>query len=194
MTQAPRPPRPRRGRLRWVLFAAFVLVPLLEVYVLIQVGDVIGAGWTIALLIGSGFVGSWLMRREGAQAWRALSDALSSGRMPGRELADAALILIGGTLMLTPGFVTDGVGVLMVLPMTRPAFRLVLAQVITKRLVVMGTAGAGRPGPSRPGPSHSGPSRRGAGGFDAGGPGPDARPPGPPPDGGVVRGEVVDED
>lgn len=174
MTQAPHRPRPRR-RLAWALFAAFVLMPMLEIYLLIQVGEVIGALWTIALLIGSGVIGSWLMRREGARAWRALNEALASGRMPARELADGALVLIGGTLMLTPGFVTDGMGVLMVFPVTRSVFRRLLAQVVTKRLVVVGL-GAPR-GPGSPG-----------------GAGPDARRPGPPSGDGVVRGEVVDED
>ncbi len=183
MTQAPHPPRGRRRRFGWWLFAAFVLMPLLEVYVLIQVGDVVGALWTIALLIGSGVVGSWLMRREGVRAWRALNQALASGRMPARELADGALILIGGTLMLTPGFVTDAFGVLMVLPLTRPLFRGLLAQVVTKRLVVVGAGSGGFA----------------AGGFGPTGPatgaaGPDARRPGPAYGDGVIRGEVVDED
>lgn len=177
MTQAPHTPR-RRRRLGLVLFAAFVGMPLLEIYLIIQVGEVIGALWTIALLIGSGVVGSWLMRSEGARAWQALSDALASGRMPARELADGALILIGGTLMLTPGFVTDGLGVLMVLPMTRPLFRRVLTQVVTRRLVVVGGPG-GAPG------GFAGPR---------GPAGPDARRPGPSSDDGVVRGEVIDED
>ena len=179
----------------WALFAAFVLVPLLEIYLLVRVGEVIGALWTIALLIGSAVVGSWLMRREGARAWRALTEALGSGRMPARELADGALILIGGTLMLTPGFVTDGFGVLFVLPLTRPVFRRLLAQVVSRRLVVVGTGGQGAFGQSAFGQGTFG--RENPGGqnpFGQAPGGPDARRPGPPSSDGVVRGEVIDED
>jgi UPF0716 protein FxsA len=137
----------RRHPVAWILFLAFVAVPLVEVYVLVQVGQVIGAWWTVLLLVLSGIVGSWLMRREGSRAWRGLTTALSSGRMPGRELADGALVLVGGTLMLTPGFVSDVVGILLILPLTRPVARRLLARLVTRRLVVAG-ADATRPGHS----------------------------------------------
>jgi UPF0716 protein FxsA len=161
------PPRParsrRRSRLAWVLLAAFVVVPIIEIYVLIQVGQVIGGWWTVALLVADSVLGSWLIKREGGRAWRALKAALETGRMPATELADGALILIGGTLMLSPGFVTDLGGILLILPFTRPVFRRLLARVVTQRLAVIGPLGA--PGT-----------------------GPDARRPGP-----VVRGEVVED-
>jgi UPF0716 protein FxsA len=127
----------RRGALGWVLLAAFVLVPLLEIYVLIQVGQVIGVWWTILILVADSVLGTWLVRREGGRAWRALQTALNSGRMPARELADGALILIGGTLMLAPGFVTDAVGILLILPVTRPVARRLLTTVVARRLVVV---------------------------------------------------------
>jgi UPF0716 protein FxsA len=152
------------------LFVAFVVVPLVEIYVLIQVGQVIGAWWTIALLIADSILGSWLIRREGRRAWAGLTGALETGRMPARELADAALILIGGTLMLTPGFVSDAVGLFVILPFTRPLARRMLTRVVTRHLVVVampGAAGAGPRSTQHPGP--------GAGGS-------------------VVRGEVVDDD
>src|SRR3954452_16395497 len=111
------PPRARRrGVSWWLLIAAFIVVPILEIYVIIQVGQVIGAWWTILLLIADSIVGSWLIRREGRRAWLALTTALQSGRMPAAELADGGLIVIGGTLMLSPGFVTDAVGILIILP------------------------------------------------------------------------------
>jgi UPF0716 protein FxsA len=159
-------PRRTRRSTRWVLFVLFVLVPLAEIYVLIQVGQVIGAWWTILLLIADSVFGTWLIRREGGRAWSALRVALQSGRMPARELADGALILIGGTLMLSPGFVTDAFGILLILPFTRPAFRGLLTRLVTARLVA---------------------------GVVPGTPG-DARRPGPGSDGSVVRGEVVDDD
>ena len=87
----------------WLLVVAFVVVPLVEIYVIIQVGQVIGAWWTILLLIADSILGSWLVKREGARAWRALRTALNEGRMPARELADGMLILVGGTLILSPG-------------------------------------------------------------------------------------------
>ncbi len=135
------------GRRRWLptlLLVLFVGVPLLEVYVLVQVGQEIGAWWTILLLVLASIVGTWLVRREGRRAWEALTTALRTGRMPHRELADAALILVGGTLMLTPGFVSDAVGVLLILPFTRPVARRLLTRVVAQRLLVRN---ARRPGP-----------------------------------------------
>jgi UPF0716 protein FxsA len=154
----------RRGWLGWLLVSLFILVPLVEIYVIIQVGQAIGAWWTILLLILDSILGSWLIRHEGGRAWRALREALDSGRMPAKELADGALILIGGTLMLAPGFVTDAFGILMILPVTRPLVRRLLTTVVANRLVVLGPTGPG-----------------------------DAHRPGPGPEGPVIRGEVVDE-
>jgi UPF0716 protein FxsA len=143
----------RRRSLGWLLLVAFVVVPIVEIYVLIQVGQVIGAWWAVLLLIADSVVGAWLVRREGSRAWSALRSALESGRMPGTELANGALILVGGTLMLTPGFVTDAFGILLILPFTRPVFRRLLAGVVTRRLVVLST----RPGQTtRPGPRSQG--------------------------------------
>jgi UPF0716 protein FxsA len=158
----------RRRTTAWLLFAVFIVVPLVEIYVLIQVGQVIGALWTVLLLVLDSILGTWLIRREGARAWEALTTALSTGRMPARELADAALILIGGTLMLSPGFVTDGLGILLILPFTRPVARRLLTTVVSRRLL----ASRGYGGPM--GRTHERP--------------------GPGSEGSVVRGEVVDED
>ena len=135
MTQGPQAARRRRGWFGWLLVLAFVVVPLVEIYVLIQVGQVIGPWWTILLLIADSILGAWLIRREGRKAWMALTTALDSGTMPAKELADGALILIGGTLMLTPGFVSDGLGILLILPLTRPVARRLLTKVVSKRLV-----------------------------------------------------------
>jgi len=129
--------RRRRGALGWALLVAFIVVPLVEIYVLIQVGQVIGVWWTILLLVADSVLGTWLIRREGGRAWRALQSALSSGRMPAKELADGALILIGGTLMLAPGFVTDAFGILLILPLTRPVARRLLTTLVARRLVVV---------------------------------------------------------
>jgi UPF0716 protein FxsA len=125
------------------LFVAFVVVPLVEIYVLIQIGQVIGPWWTILLLVLDSLLGSWLIKREGGRAWQALRTALQTGRMPARELADGALILVGGTLMLSPGFVTDALGILLILPFTRPVARRLLTRVVAQRLLVRN---ARRPG------------------------------------------------
>jgi UPF0716 protein FxsA len=140
--------RPRRRRFPWwLLVVAFIGVPILEIYVIIQVGQVIGAAWTIVLLIADSIFGSWLIRREGRRAWQALTTALESGRMPATELADGALILIGGTLMLSPGFVTDAFGIVLILPATRPVARRLLTRVVSRRLVDGRRPGSGPQGP-----------------------------------------------
>ena len=144
--------RRRRRGLFLVLLALFVVIPLVEIYVIIQVGQAIGAWWTILLLVLDSIFGTWLIRHEGSRAWEALRVALDSGRMPARELADGALILIGGTLMLAPGFVTDAFGILMILPVTRPLFRRVLTGLVASRLVVLSPGTARRPGPDPDGP------------------------------------------
>lgn len=156
----------------WLLLVAFVVVPLVEIFVLIQVGQVIGPWWTILLLIADSILGTWLIKREGGRAFTALRTALSSGQMPARELADGALILIGGTLMLSPGFVTDLLGIFLILPFTRPLARRALTGVVTRRLVGAGAAAyVPRPGTRQPGNQQR---------------------PHPDPGGSVVEGEVVD--
>jgi UPF0716 protein FxsA len=126
----------RRGP--WAVLAVlFVVVPIIEIYLIVQLGQEIGPWWTILLLIGAGILGSVLVKREGGRAWRALQDALASHRMPATELADGALILIGGTLLLTPGFMSDVVGLFCILPFTRPVARRALAGIVRRRLVVM---------------------------------------------------------
>lgn len=170
----------RRRPITWFLVIAFVVVPIVEIYVLIQVGQVIGAWWTILLLVLDSIIGSWLIKREGGRAFQALRTALASGRMPADELADGALILIGGTLMLSPGFVLDILGVLLIVPLTRPLFRGMLARVVSRRLTVMGPLPPmGRRGPGTAG----GPA----------GPGTNGARPGPGSQGPIVQGEVVEE-
>lgn len=136
----------RRRMLQAALFVLFVVVPLLEIYVLVQVGQVIGAGWTILLLLADAVLGTWLIKHEGGRAWRSLRDALQSGRMPATEIADGALILVGGTLMLAPGFITDAFGILLILPFTRPFFRRMLAATVARRML-LGALDVRRPGP-----------------------------------------------
>jgi UPF0716 protein FxsA len=132
-----------------VLVIVFVVVPILEIWFLIQVGQVIGPWWTIALLLLDSFVGAWLVRHEGRRAWAALRDRIQGGRFPSRELADAALILVGGTLLITPGFLTDVVGFALVLPLTRPVARRALAWLLYRRAAATVRRAAAEPPPGR---------------------------------------------
>ncbi len=118
-----------------ILFALFIGLPILEIYVIIQVGQQIGAVPTVLLLVVESLIGAWLVKREGRRAWDALTEGFRTGQMPGRQLADAALVLVGGTLLLTPGFVTDVVGFFVVLPFTRPLARRLLSAVFARRAV-----------------------------------------------------------
>ncbi|HVE25441.1 MAG TPA: FxsA family protein, partial [Sporichthya sp.] len=90
-----------------IVVLALLIVPIAEIYVIVQVGQAIGVGWTIIVLIADAVLGSWLIRREGRKAWLALRQRVGEGGIPGKELADGALIAVGGTLLLTPGFLTD---------------------------------------------------------------------------------------
>ena len=156
-------------RSRWllpVLVVLLVTVPILEVWLLIQVGQVIGVAPTLAILVAEALVGGWLMRREGSRAWRALVEAFQSGRMPVTELTNAALVLVGGVLLLLPGFATDLVGLICLLPFTRPLVRRVLSAIVVRRVEQLGMA-ALRPRQSDDlikgevvEPDHSSPGRR----------------------------------
>ncbi|MCU1537307.1 MAG: FxsA cytoplasmic rane protein [Humibacillus sp.] len=130
-------PTPRRRGLRPTRIAAvmLLLVPIVEILVLIAVGHAIGGWPTFLLLLATSLLGAWLIRREGGRAWRALNQALRDGRMPARELADGVLVLVGGTLLLAPGFVTDLVGLFLVLPFTRPVARTLLQGVLARHLI-----------------------------------------------------------
>jgi UPF0716 protein FxsA len=132
--------------MRAVAALAFLLVPLVEIYVLIQVGQVIGPWWTILLLIAMSVLGAWLVRREFRSTWQALQAALQTGRVPSSELADAGMVVVGGTLLLTPGFLTDIVGFAMLLPLTRPVFRRALLALLARRLQVRAATWSSRSG------------------------------------------------
>lgn len=141
MTQPPplRPGSPSQRRRGIGFFAilavVFFVMPVLEVVALISTGRIIGTWPTITLLIAMSFIGAWLMKREGSLAWLALREALSTGRLPARELTDAALVLVGGALLLTPGFITDAAGLFLVVPVTRPITRRWLQGVAERQLL-----------------------------------------------------------
>lgn len=158
MAPAVGPTGARRRAKPWsaVLVLALLVVPLLEIVAIIGVGQVIGGWPTFFLLLFESALGAWLVRHEGARSWKALTVALNTGRMPSKELADAALVLVGGTLLLTPGFLTDIVGFFFILPFTRPVARRVLERIVARRLlggVFLRQFGAGAGGRSPFGPA-----------------------------------------
>lgn len=136
----------------FVLIALLFLgLPLLELYVIFQVGASIGWLDTIGLLLVISLVGAWLVRREGIGVLTKVQRRLADGELPTKELVDGALIVFAGALMLTPGFVTDAVGLLLLVPPTRIAVRSLVIRRYRGRLQVMTVSGPG--------------GRRGAAGF-----------------------------
>jgi UPF0716 protein FxsA len=118
-----------------LLVLLFIVVPIAELALLIQVGQLIGVWWTIGLLIADALLGSWLLRAQGRAAWRRFNEALASGRVPHREVVDGVLVIFGGVLLLTPGFITDVFGVLFLFPPTRILLRRLLVRRGALRLV-----------------------------------------------------------
>lgn len=106
-----------------VLVVVFLVVPFLELFVLIQVGQAIGAGWTIGILVMISVVGAWMVKREGLGVLRRAQARMRSGEVPGKELTDGVFIMLAGALLLTPGFITDFLGVLLLLPPVRAGVR-----------------------------------------------------------------------
>ena len=119
-----------------LLVLLFIAVPIFEIYLIIQVGQAIGALNTIALLIIDSLVGSILMRSQGRAAWRRFNEAIAAGRVPAREVFDGALVIFGGALLLTPGFATDAFGLLLLLPPTRAFVRRILVRRFARRVAV----------------------------------------------------------
>jgi UPF0716 protein FxsA len=122
-----------------LLVALFIVVPLVELYVIIQVGQEIGALPTVAVLVADSLVGSVLLRSQGRGAWRRFNDAMAAGRVPAREVLDGALVIFGGALLLTPGFLTDILGVVLLIPPTRALVRGFLARRLAQRMVTSAT-------------------------------------------------------
>jgi UPF0716 protein FxsA len=116
------------------LLALLVLVPTVEIAVILTVGHSIGAAWTIVLLLASALLGSWLLRRQSRRAWRSLTEAQAAGRVPATETAEGVLVLVGGLLMVFPGFLTDILGLVMLLPPVRRFGGQMIVRRIARRL------------------------------------------------------------
>ena len=124
-----------------LLFLIFVVVPIAELYVIIQVGQAIGVLPTVAILLLDSVVGSFLLRQQGRAAWRRFNETMRAGRPPARETIDGGLILMGGAFLLTPGFLSDLLGLLLLLPPSRAVVRRVRARRFLGRM----TAGMTQP-------------------------------------------------
>jgi len=120
-----------------LLAILFIVVPLAELYVILQVGQAIGVLDTIGLLILISVVGAWLAKREGIGVLRRIQRSIEAGRVPGTELIDAFLILLAGALMLTPGFLTDILAILLLLPPVRVVVRRQLRRVFARRIEIL---------------------------------------------------------
>jgi UPF0716 protein FxsA len=116
------------------LIALFIVLPLAELYLIFKVGDGIGWEWAILILAADSVIGSLLLRSQGRAAWRRLNEALQEGRMPHREVQDGVLVIFGGAFLITPGFITDILGLLMLLPPTRPLVRRLVMRALTRRV------------------------------------------------------------
>jgi UPF0716 protein FxsA len=134
----------------FLLIALFIVVPIAELYVIIQVGEAIGLWPTLALLLADALLGSFLLKHQGRGAWRRFNEALAQRRFPGKEVVDGLLIVVGGTLLLAPGFLTDIVGLLLLIPPTRAIVRGLLRRFTIGRFMVVGMPGGGGP-PRGPG-------------------------------------------
>ena len=156
-----------------LLIVLFIVVPIAELAVLIQIGELIGIWWTIALLIADAVLGSLLARSQGRAVWRRFNEALQAGRAPAREVMDGALVLFGGALLLTPGFLSDILGAFLLLPPTRALVRALLVRRFADRMVASMT------GPRVGGPGARPPRARQA--YDVDGTAVDSPPDGLPP-------------
>jgi UPF0716 protein FxsA len=128
------------------MIALFLLVlwPIAELFVAIKVAEAIGVLLTVILLLAGWPIGMWLAKAQGRAAWRRLSAAVAAGRPPGREVIDGALVLVGGLLLIVPGFITDILGLLLLAP-TRAVARGAIARNFQSRVVMAATRFSGAP-------------------------------------------------
>ena len=124
-----------------VLLFIFIVVPLAELYVIFKVGEAIGVPLTILLLAVDSVVGSLLLKSQGRAVWRRFSETMAAGRMPHREVLDGVMVIFGGAFLITPGFITDVIGLVLLLPPTRALARRLLIRALGGR-VAIGMAGA----------------------------------------------------
>lgn len=130
------------------LLLLFTVVPAVELYLLITIGQHLGAGPTIGIVLGTGLVGVWLARREGARVMRQWQESMARGEVPKEGVISSVLVLVGGVLLVTPGVVADVTGLLLLLvPWTRRLAAAVVRRQVERRFqlqtFVAGAAGLG---------------------------------------------------
>jgi UPF0716 protein FxsA len=142
-----------------LLLILFLVLPIAEIYVIVQVGQAIGVPITLAILLLDGFLGAAVARSQGRAAWARFNQALAAGKIPARETADGAMIILGGALLLAPGFITDAFGFMLLLPPTRALIRGTVTRLVGRRMSIGWTVlGGGPPGGGPPpGPGGFGP-------------------------------------
>ncbi len=157
-------------RLPFATRLAFALLVVAEIAIIVLAAQWLG-GWPVFwLIVATGLVGGWAVRREGIRAWSAVAEAVRAGRLPEHDMATSGLVVIGGFLLILPGFVTDLLGALLILPPTRSMMRRMMTRLLPPGLAVGARVARWRP--RQPG---------------------DAAPqPGPVVEGEVIEGEVVD--
>ena len=116
------------------LVAIFVVVPLAELYLILKVGDSIGVVWTLALLVADSVLGSVLLRSQGRTVWRRFNEALASGRMPHREVEHGVAVIFGGAFLITPGFITDVIGLALLVPPSRALIVRLARRAVARRM------------------------------------------------------------
>jgi len=116
------------------LFILFTIIPIIEVYLIIKTGQIIGPVPTVLLLLAISAAGAWLVRAQGFQALRSIQSELAMGRLPAGQLLDGAMVLVGGVLLLTPGFFTDLLGIFFLIPFTRALIKQLTVRWLQRRL------------------------------------------------------------
>ena len=119
-----------------ILLVAFIAIPVIEIYLLIQVGGIIGAGWTILIVIGTAILGASLLRQQGLATWTRLNQSMAQGQLPPTILVEGIFLLLSGAFLLTPGFFTDAIGFLFLMPPVRKF----LAAYLLRRGMFMATS------------------------------------------------------
>jgi UPF0716 protein FxsA len=141
-----------------LLFLAFVLVPFVELYLLVRIGRVVGAGNTLAFVVAMGLLGAYLAKHQGARVIREWRDALSQGQVPAEGVLGGALVLLGGLLLITPGVLTDFLGLFLLLPWTRKVIAGLLRGYLQRQLAagrIQVYSMGGMPGAPSPRPSQT---------------------------------------
>lgn len=118
---------------RW-LFVVILILPIIEIWAILQVGEWLGGWTTFLMILATGIAGAYFARLEGRKVWLEARRQMETGQMPGRSLIDGLCVLLGGLLLLIPGFLSDIAGIVLLLPASRPVFRWIILQWLEKRM------------------------------------------------------------